>query len=166
MRRIYAGWLFVFGALIGVFAMLGNDAVANGPPSNSSAGAYGAIGTFTYVPPGGSKGRSTWWVDTDGFDPGTPGCHIETNAEGKPFPGSRVFPEACKSRHILVESNPERQKVHEHKGDVGHPDMVDCRDWCRVAEGTTSGMCVKAAAPSPCRKGGFPLSAKCVCDND
>ena len=59
-----------------------------------------------------------------------------------------MFGEACLPDGMLVETNPEADKLHSHKNDIGHPDKFDCNAWC-VGTGHSKGACVVAAAP-PC----------------
>ncbi len=126
-----------------------------GPPSKGATGMAGAKGTFAFKPDDWRDGVTTWWKDSDGVDPGAPGCHIGTDADGKP--NGRTFGEACLSETVLVESNPGVEVLHSHKDDTGHPDTFDCKAWC-VGRGAASGRCEKAPAP-PCAE-----SARCVCD--
>lgn len=137
-------------------------AEADGPPSCEAKGMPGAVGTFELKPPGwiGSPrhpnppGPTTYWIDSDGVDPGTAGCHREhTSQRG---PKVRKFGEYCLPNGQLVESNPGANKLHLHENDLGHPDKFDCAVWCR-GQGRAGGSCVPAQAP-PCAS-----SAKCVC---
>ncbi|MGI9481377.1 MAG: hypothetical protein ACR2OR_03360 [Hyphomicrobiales bacterium] len=109
----------------------------------------GALGTFEFKPADCMEGETTWWKDTDGVDPGTSGCHIGTDENGKP--NGRSFGEACTSGGELVESNPGAGVLHKHDNDIGHPDKFDCNLWCK-AKGKSKGMCVAAPAP-PCDQG-------------
>jgi len=127
-------------------------------PSEGARGMPGAMGTFEFKP---DDRGVTWWVDTDGVDPGTAGCHIGLFTEDRTNPNGRMFGEACLDDKILVESNPEKNKVHGHTHDIGHPDMFDCDGWC-IGQGVSQGGECKevtgADAPTPCEK-----SAMCVC---
>ena len=131
------------------------------PPSEGARGMCGAMGVVTYIPskwqgkpivetPGGP---TTWWKDTDGIDPGTPGCHLELAPNGET---GRSFGEACLANGLLVETNPGKGVVHSHGNDVGHPDTFDCNLWCRC-QGAERGHCGEAEAKL-CGK-----SASCVC---
>lgn len=130
-------------------------AKASDEPSTGATGMPGAKGTFEFKPEDWIQGRTTWWIDTDGVDPGTPGCHIGTDSEGNV--NGRVFGEACLPDGLLVESNPGPNELHRHKNDIGHPDMFDCNVWC-VAKGASKGSCTVAVAP-PCKQ-----SAVCTCE--
>ena len=107
-------------------------AEADGAPSEGAQGKCGAMGTFEYKPPDWNGRPLTWWVDTDGVDPGTAGCHLGLSAEGGELNG-RMFPELCLSDGLLVESNPAAGVHHSHKNDIGHPDKFDCTKWCVCA---------------------------------
>ena len=124
-------------------------------PSPGAADVAGAMGTFEFKPQDWADGKTTWWKDTDGIDPGTAGCHIGTDGDGTP--NDRMFGEACLINGLLVESNPGANELHSHKNDTGHPDTFDCAAWC-VAKGNSGGSCQVAVAP-PCEQ-----SARCVCD--
>ncbi len=124
-------------------------------PSPEAQGMPGATGTFDFKPADWQSGQMSWWKDTDGVDPGTPGCHIGTDSEGEP--NGRIFAEACLPDGKLVESNPGVDVVHRHGDDTGHPDTFDCDAWC-VGQGASKGSCVVAAAPQ-CEH-----SAKCACE--
>lgn len=115
-------------------------------PSEGAKGMPGAIGTFEFKPLDWMEGTTSWWKDSDGVDPGKPGCHIGTNETGEP--NGRMFGEACLPDGMLMESNPGANEIHSHKNDIGHPDMFDCNAWCTGA-GHSKGACVVAAAP-PC----------------
>ena len=128
---------------------------ASGGPSAGAHGMPGAEGTFEFKPSDWMEGTTSWWKDSDGVAPGVAGCHIGTDAEGKP--NGRMFGEACLPDGMLVESNPGAHELHSHKDDVGHPDTFDCNSWC-VGKGSATGMCVAAAAP-PCEQ-----SAMCKCE--
>jgi hypothetical protein len=117
----------------------------------------GALGTFQFKPSDWMEGKKTWWIDSDGVDPGKAGCHIGTDANGKP--NGRAFAEACLDETTLVESNPDADEIHSHKNDIGHPDKFDCNAWC-VGKGSENGMCKVVAAPVPCEGN----SAICVCN--
>lgn len=136
--------------------VLSNTASADGAPSQDANEMPGALGTFEFKPFDWERGKKTWWVDTDGVDPGKAGCHVETDPDGKPL--GRSFPEACLDPVTLVESNPGAGVVHSHENDTGHPDKFNCNAWC-VGQGASKGMCEAAPAP-PCKK----ASAMCVCN--
>lgn len=125
------------------------------PPSKGAEGMPGALGTFEFKPSDWQEGKTTWWKDTDGVDPGTAGCHLGTDEAGTP--NGRMFGEACLPGGIqIVESNPGVDVIHKHTNDLGHPDKFDCNAWC-VGKGSSKGRCEAAPAP-PCEQ-----SAKCVC---
>lgn len=130
-------------------------AIAEDKPSIGAYGMAGAEGTFAFKPNDWRKGEVSWWKDTDGVDPATPGCHIGTNSDG--LPNGRMFGEACLSNGYLVESNPGADELHSHNNDVGHPDTFDCNAWCE-GKGSSGGMCKVAVAP-PCEQ-----SAMCSCE--
>jgi hypothetical protein len=126
-----------------------------GEPSPGAKEMPGARGTFDFKPADWMEGVNSWWKDTDGVGPGTAGCHIGIDSEGNP--NGRMFGEACLPNGLLVESNPGADLVHEHVGDIGHPDTFDCDAWC-VGQGKSGGACVEAPAP-PCE-----ASARCSCN--
>jgi hypothetical protein len=128
---------------------------ATGEPSSGAQGMPGAMGTFEFKPDDWMEGKTTWWKDSDGVDPGVAGCHIGTDSVGTP--NGRMFGEACLPDGLLVESNPGADTLHSHKNDIGHPDKFDCNAWC-IGKGSSKGACVVAAAP-PCKQ-----SAKCACE--
>lgn len=130
-------------------------AIADGEPSVGAKGMAGAQGTFSFKPADWQSGTVSWWMDTDGVDPGKAGCHIGTDSSGKA--NGRTFGEACLSEDQLVESNPGIDVVHKHDDDVGHPDKFSCNSWC-VGKGSTKGICLAQPAP-PCMQ-----SARCVCE--
>lgn len=114
----------------------------------------GAKVTFEFEPADYMEGKETWWVDSEGVDPGEPGCHTGTDSEGKP--NGRLFGEACTPEGLLVETKPGADEIHSHKGDIGHPDLFDCNEWC-VGQGASQGSCKVVPAP-PCEQ-----SAMCTC---
>ena len=103
--------IFTFLLVFCCPALLSAAGDAN-PPSDAARGMCGAMGTVTYIPADwgprlvveNSDGPTTWWKDTDGIAPGVAGCHLGTDADGKP--NGRMFGEACLSDELLVESNP------------------------------------------------------------
>ena len=135
--------------------MVASIASATGEPSSGAKGMPGAKGTFEFKPTDWMEGTTSWWKDSDGIDPGVAGCHIGTDAEGKP--NGRMFGEACLPDGMLVESNPGADELHSHANDIGHPDMFDCNEWC-IGKGAAKGACTVAAAP-PCQQ-----SAMCACN--
>jgi hypothetical protein len=137
------------------FFVFAGVAIADDKPSTGAKGMAGAEGTFAFKPNDWRKGEVSWWKDSDGVDPGTAGCHIGTDSEGRS--NGRMFGEACLPNGHLVESNPGADELHSHKNDVGHPDTFDCNAWCE-GEGSSSGMCKVAVAP-PCEQ-----SAMCSCE--
>jgi hypothetical protein len=134
--------------------MAGTYAYADAGPSSGADDMPGAKGTFDFKPKDYAPGETTWWKDSDGVDPGTAGCHIGTDEKGTP--NGRTFGEACLPNGLLVESNPGRDALHSHSGDVGHPDTFDCNAWC-IGKGKKSGVCEAVPAP-PCEE-----SAACSC---
>lgn len=140
-------------ALITVVSI--SDAHASGKPSAGAEGMAGTKGTFDFKPQDWMEGTTSWWKDSDGVSPGVAGCHIGTDADGKP--NGRTFGEACLTYILLVESNPAAGELHSHADDVGHPDIFDCVAWC-VGKGATGGVCKAVAAP-PCSESAF-----CACN--
>lgn len=135
-----------------------------GPPSDGARDMPGAMGIREYKPCGWQAGKETSWKDTDSVSPGIAGCHVETmgTAEAK----GRHFGEACLDDTLLVESNPAAGVIHNHRNDIGHPDVFNCNDWCKGTSRTSGskysgGTCeavTKDNAPPPCS-----ASAMCVC---
>ena len=123
-------------------------------PSNGARGIPGALGSFEYKPDDWMEGKKTWWVDSDGVDPGVAGCHVGTDEKG--LPSGRMFGEACLPSGLLVESNPGIDELYSHNNDTGHPDKFDCAAWC-IGQGQIDGICLVASAP-PCKQ-----SAICSC---
>ena len=148
--------LWVLAVMAASLSLAGCGEDKSHPPSKGAEGMPGALGTFEFKPTDWRKGEVTWWKDTDGVDPGTPGCHVGTDADGKE--NGRMFGEAClPGGMLIVESNPGVEVVHKHTDDTGHPDKFDCNAWC-VGKGSKTGRCEPAPAP-PCTQ-----SAKCVCE--
>ena len=141
---------FCFSTLLIVGLSNATDA-----PSKGAEAMPGAEGTFEFKPGDWRAGETSWWMDSDGVDPGVAGCHIGVNADGEA--NGRMFGEACLPNGLLVESNPGEDELHSHKDDIGHPDTFDCNDWC-VEKGASTGQCMAVAAP-PCEQ-----SAACVCE--
>lgn len=136
-----------------------DDAEAEHEPSKCAQGMPGAKGTFDFDPPDHMPGETTFWKDTDGIAPATPGCHIGTDREGQP--NGRSFGEACLPNGLLVESNPGAYIIHSHSDDIGHPDTFDCNEWC-IGTGASEGVCAMVyydEAPAPCTQ-----SARCACN--
>lgn len=145
----------------------------DGPPSDGALGMRGALGTIHFRPtdwigirgpydhPDDPEAPITYWIDSDGVDPGTAGCHLGVTEKGEC--NERMFGEACLPNGLLVESNPGVGQRHSHGNDVGHPDTFDCYWWC-IGEGFGDGACVKAPAesttlcPKSCKE-----SARCLC---
>jgi len=124
-------------------------------PSPGAMHMSGAEGTFAFMPGDWQKDQKTWWKDSDGIKPGVAGCHIGTNENGER--NGRFFGEACLENGLLVESNPEADRVHSHSNDTGHPDTFNCHTWC-IGEGRATGQCVAVKGPAPCA-----TSARCEC---
>lgn len=101
------------------------------------------------------KDLNSYWIDTDGENPGVAGCHIEVSGptNSTPLPGGRVFGEFCETDNILVESNPEANKIHMHTNDIGSPYLINCDKWCKAGDPPKQ---AKAAGGS-C-KGNIPVS--------
>ena len=136
-------------SLTGLTSMLGAE-----EPSGGARGIPGAAGTIEFTPGDWMAGKTTWWLDSDGVDPGVAGCHIGTDENG--VPNGRTFGETCLPNGLLVESNPGQDELHNHDNDTGHPDTFDCAVWCG-GKGQ-SGRCQLVSAP-PCEQ-----SAKCSCE--
>ncbi len=130
---------------------------AHHSPSVGAEHMAGAEGTFEFKPVDWQQGQQTWWKDSDGIAPGIAGCHIGTDASGKP--NGRHFGEACLDNGLLVESNPEANKLHSHADDTGHPDMFNCNNWCKEKGSRDGGHCVSVKGPAPCAR-----SARCECN--
>jgi len=115
------------------------------------------LGQFEFTPDDWQEGTTSWWIDSDGNEPATAGCHVGTDSEGSA--NGRTFGEFCLADGILVETTPGRGGVvlHSHENDIGRPSRVDCAAWC-TENGDTGGMCEVAAAP-PCSQ-----SARCLCN--
>ncbi len=124
-------------------------------PSGCAKGMPGALGTFEYKP-ADFTGKDSWWIDSDGTDPDVAGCHIGVDEKRKP--NGRKFGEACESETVLVESNPGKESIHKHTGDLGHPDRFDCKQWCIGSNKGKTGSCKVVTGPAPCEK-----SARCEC---
>ena len=141
--------------LIASLLLIPNLALSNDPASPAAEDMPGARGTFEFKPDDWQEGETTWWEDSEGVDPGSPGCHIGPDEEGNP--NGRLFGEACLPNGLLVETNPGADQLHSHSNDVGHPDTFDCNAWC-VGQGSKAGACQVMPAP-PCE-----VSAACVCE--
>ena len=128
-----------------------------GPPSQGAQGMPGAMGTIEYRPPDWRPGGITFWYDTDGVDPGVPGCHIGV-VDGSGTPNGRTFGEACADGRVLIESNPGVRQIHGHNEDTGHTDTFDCHAWCVGMRRGQTGICRAVAGPPPCAQ-----SAVCEC---
>ena len=127
-------------------------------PSEGARGMPGAMGALEFKP---DDWGVTWWMDTDGVDPGTAGCHVGTVSKDSKTPNGRMFGEACQKHGLLVEPNPEKGRVHAHTNDIGNPDSFDCNAWCIGQGPSKGGTCEEvtgADAPPPREK-----SAMCVC---
>jgi hypothetical protein len=128
------------------------------PPSKQAKGMPGALGTFDYRPPDYKAGVRSFWLDTDGVNPGVAGCHIGVKGAKDKSPNGRVFGEACRDGTVLIESNPDANVIHGHDDDVGHPDLIDCNAWCKGAKKAKAGVCTATKGPAPCA-----TSARCEC---
>jgi hypothetical protein len=136
-------------------SLLGACAEGHSQPSPDASGLPGATGTIEFKPVDWVEGETTWWMDSDGIDPGVAGCHIGTDESGTP--NGRMFGEACLPDGRLAESNPGKSELHSHTNDTGHPDTFDCTAWC-VGQGRSARTCSPAPAP-PCTQ-----SALCECE--
>ncbi len=71
------------------------------PPSAGAKGMEGAMGTIEFKPKDWKGNVTTYWVDTDGVDPGVAGCHRAYNRgtygpNGRDWSyNGRTFGEAC-----------------------------------------------------------------------
>jgi len=130
----------------------------------------GAMGTIEFKPKDWKGNVTTYWVDTDGVNPGVAGCHRAYNRGtygGADWSyNGRTFGEACLGDNpnipyrFLIESNPGVLVRHAHENDTGHPDVFDCWTWCSRTHQGQNGVCVPTKGPAPCE-----TSAKCVCSN-
>jgi hypothetical protein len=147
---------------------------AAGPDQPASHGddraAAGDLAACTATVPEGATscrldlgtGVDTHWMDSDGVDPGTAGCHYEfTSAACGELKEGRTFGELCLDGDRLVESNPGPRECHRHRGDHGKPDVVSCAAWCQ-SRGSASGRCEAGIAASGDH--GSCQSARCACD--
>ena len=115
----------------------------------------GAMGQIDSVPQDWIEGETTWWIDSDGVEPGIAGCHIGTDSGGSS--NGRMFGEFCVSQRILAETVPGAGVLHRHENDISRPGQIDCAMWC-AGNGSAGGKCEVAEAP-PCTQ-----SARCVCN--
>ena len=115
----------------------------------------GALGRYEFTPQDWQEGTTTWWIDSEGVEPGIAGCHLGADSDGAP--NGRTFGEFCLADGILVETGPGGGVLHSHENDIGRPTRIDCAAWC-IGNGDLGGMCEVAAAP-PCVQ-----SARCVCN--
>jgi len=115
----------------------------------------GALGRYEFTPQDWQEGTTTWWIDSEGVEPGIAGCHLGTDSDGSQ--NGRVFGELCLDAGILAETTPGPSVLHSHENDIGRPTQIDCAVWC-MGNGSTGGMCEVAPAP-PCAQ-----SARCVCN--
>lgn len=119
------------------------------------------------------QGETTFWIDVgDDVDPQTPGCHVEVRSGTDLTPIGRKFGEFCGRDGYLRETTPEKNKVHAHPNDIGHPYVIDCNKWCQdenfvifderrmtvVTGSQVRGVCQPVNRPSPCSS-----SAVCFC---
>ena len=75
--------IFTHALAFGIALMLSTALVsASGEPSSGAKGMPGAAGTFVFKPADWMEGTNSWWKDSDGVDPGKPGCHIGTDEKG------------------------------------------------------------------------------------
>jgi hypothetical protein len=149
---------FLFGIVTLCIAALGfaGPAAADEKPCPTFAGIQHPC-TFALKPPD-FTGQTSYWIDTDGVNPGVAGCHIGVRGMNDRTPNGRFFGEYCTSAGLLVESNPESGKIHDHNGDIGHPYLVNCNAWCQ-GRGSAGGVCnPRAPAPAPCN-----TAARCEC---
>lgn len=99
-----------------------------------------------------------FWIDSDGVDPETAGCHQEYTKDCEKT-AQGLFGEECKDADQLIETNPEAGKCHGHKNGVGHPDLFSCNHYCLVKYEVT-GSC--QTTQNTCGAGIH--SAYCRCD--
>ena len=115
------------------------------PPSSGAKGMPGAVGTIEFTPTDRIEGEPTWWIDSDGVDPGVTGCHVGTDANGSPNDGCSARPAcptaASSSRTLALPSSTAT------KG-RGSSRSVRLRRLVRRA-GRLGGACAPAPAP-PC----------------
>jgi hypothetical protein len=107
------------------------------------------------------KGVTTYWYDAgDGIQPGVGGCHIEVRSMTDRRPTGRIITEQCRADGLLVETTPEKGKIHPHENDIGHPYLFDCNIWCVGSGNGRGGSCRTFKT----HKVNCPTSARCVCD--
>lgn len=99
-----------------------------------------------------------FWIDSDGVDPETPGCHQEWTKDCKEK-ASGIFGEACDNGDQLLETNPGAGVCHGHANGIGNPDMFSCNHYCLVKYEVT-GSC--QVTQNTCGAGIH--SAYCRCD--
>ncbi len=118
----------------------------------------GALGQLEFTPEDWQEGATTWWIESEGNEPGIAGCHIGADSDGSP--NGRTFGEFCLADGILVETTPGPggAVLHSHENDIGRPSRIDCAAWC-IGNGDLGGMCEVATAAPPCAQ-----SARCVCN--
>lgn len=101
--------VLVLGAAFTVYT---HAVSASAKPSVGAEGMTGAEGTFEFKPSDWKEGTTSWWKDSDGVEPGVPGCHIGTDEKGEP--NGRLIGEACLPYGLLAESNPGAEQLHSH----------------------------------------------------
>jgi hypothetical protein len=99
-----------------------------------------------------------FWIDSDGVDPETAGCHQEWTKDCAKL-AAGVVGEACNDADELVETNPAAGKCHGHANGLGHPDLFSCNQYCLIKYEVT-GSC--QATQNTCGAGVH--SAYCRCD--
>lgn len=142
IRRAASGAAACLLALCAVFALTIAAAAAAEKPCPTLAGIQDPC-RMEYKPSGWKPGKTTYWIDTDGVNPGVAGCHVEvTGPNDRTFATPRrVFGEACEAGgKILIESNPGLNEIHPHENDLGHPYRVNCETWCK-GQGKAGGAC-------------------------
>lgn len=180
MKPIISAWsttaILTIPALVVSALVWLNTAAANEPSCFAMQGVSASpcyLKDFQPKDPPPAKLKSatdaTWWIDTDGEDPGKAGCHIEVAgaADAKPRSKGRVFGEACETSNILIETNPGVNKIHAHSGDKGNPFRIDCDKWCQkqAAPKNKKGSCRPERVTVRYQSKDVTCqSAKCVCE--
>ncbi len=118
-----------------------------------------------------------FWTDSDGVDPAVAGCHypfagMDDGTCIEPLAPAGVFGEFCNPAEgedshqagfpagALIESNPDKDVCHPHKGGLGHPYVFDCDAYCKGTAGEDhTGTCVADG----CNADEEIASARCEC---
>ncbi len=150
------------------------------PSPATAAGRLGKCKLLTGLPPA--------WTDSDGVRPGVEGCHypftdVPVNGMGgcqNAGAAADIFGEYCEKQpgadaggglnfcgpaaanadnpDVLIESNPQKNKCHDHPGNAGKPYRYSCDAWCKGL-GSASGKCTVIANHCGVNKD----SARCEC---